>query len=378
MKIELRKITVRELTEGYEDNEELGVRGFGGKLDIRPSYQREFIYDDKKRDAVITTVKKNFPLNVMYWATRDDDEEVPYEVMDGQQRTISICQYVNGDFAYMFQYFHNLTEAERNQILNYELMVYVCSGSDKEKLDWFETINIAGEQLTAQELRNAIYAGPFVTDAKRYFSKRNCAAENLGKDLMNGKSNRQELLETALKWIAVHLSTANFQQTIEGYMAEHQHDPNASQLWQYFMSVITWANATFYVQNREKITRGLNWGKLYEDFHNTILDKDKIDEKISELLIDDEVEKKKGIIPYILTGDEHHLGLRGFPEKIKLSIYEKQHHHCANPNCPQGNHEFEYNDMEGDHITPWREGGRTVIENCQMLCKECNRRKGSK
>lgn len=167
MEIKLQEITVRELTEGYEDNEEQGVRGFSGRLDIRPPYQREFIYDEKKREAVITTVKQGFPLNVMYWATRSEDADVPFEVMDGQQRTISLCQYVNGDFAYDFQYFHNLTEAEQNQILDYKLMVYVCSGNDDEKLKWFETINIAGERLTAQELRNAVYAGPFVSDAKR-------------------------------------------------------------------------------------------------------------------------------------------------------------------------------------------------------------------
>ncbi|MBO4379849.1 MAG: DUF262 domain-containing protein, partial [Muribaculaceae bacterium] len=159
MKIELQKIMVRDLTEGYVDNEEGGVRGYGGRLDIRPPYQREFIYADKERDAVITTIKKGFPLNVMYWVRRDDDAEVPFELMDGQQRTISICQYVHGDFAYEFQYFHNLTETEKNEILDYELMVYVCSGNDREKLDWFRTINIAGKQLTAQELRNAVYAG---------------------------------------------------------------------------------------------------------------------------------------------------------------------------------------------------------------------------
>ena len=95
MEIKLTEVTVRELTAGYVDNEEGGVRGYDGKLDIRPPYQREFIYDEKKRNAVITTIRQGFPLNVMYWATRDKDAEVPYEVMDGQQRTISICQYVN-------------------------------------------------------------------------------------------------------------------------------------------------------------------------------------------------------------------------------------------------------------------------------------------
>ena len=156
MQIELHKITVRELTQGYEDNAENGVRAYSGKLDVRPPYQREFVYKDKQRDAVIDTLTKGFPLNVMYWAVRADGT---YEIIDGQQRTISICQYVNGDFAYMFRYFHNLQPDEQQQILDYELNVYICSGSDSEKLKWFKTINIAGEELTEQELRNAVYAG---------------------------------------------------------------------------------------------------------------------------------------------------------------------------------------------------------------------------
>lgn len=378
MKIELQKITVRELTNGYEDKEELGVKGYSGKLDIRPPYQREFIYDEKKRAAVITTIKKGFPLNVMYWATRDNDAQVPFEVMDGQQRTISICQYVNGDFAYDFQYFHNLTQEEQRQILDYELMVYVCSGNDKEKLDWFETINIAGERLTTQELRNAVYAGPFVSDAKRYFSKSNCPAFNMGKHLMNGSPIRQDYLETALKWMANSESRPGFKQTIEGYMAKHQHDPNASQLWQYFSAVMTWVAATFDIGKRKEIMKGVDWGSLYHRFHEQIIDKAQLDKEINRLIIDSEVQNKKGICSYVLTRDEHDLGLRTFPDDIKLEVYELQHHRCANPQCQKAGQELEFSEMEGDHITPWRDGGRTVKENCQMLCRECNRRKGSK
>ena len=314
----------------------------------------------------------------MYWATRDEDAEVPFEVMDGQQRTISICQYVNGDFAYDFQYFHNLTESEQKEILDYELMVYVCSGNDKEKLDWFETINIAGERLTAQELRNAVYAGPFVSDAKRYFSKSNCAAYNMGKYLINGSPIRQDYLETALKWIANSQSKPGQKMTIEGYMAKHQHDPNAVQLWQYFSAVITWITATYDLKKRKQIMKGVDWGKLYDRFKDELIDKAKIDQEIGKLIIDSEVQNKKGICSYVLTRDEHDLGLRAFPDDIKLEVYELQHHHCANPDCPNKDVEFDFNEMEGDHITPWRDGGRTVIENCQMLCKECNRRKGAK
>ena len=378
MQIELQKITVRELTNGYEDNEEQGVRGYGGRLDIRPPYQREFIYDEKKRAAVITTIKKGFPLNVMYWATREADADVPFEVMDGQQRTISICQYVNGDFAYDYQYFHNLTQEEQRQILDYELMVYVCSGNDKEKLDWFETINIAGERLTAQELRNAVYAGPFVSDAKRYFSKSNCAAYNMGKHLMNGSPIRQDFLETVLKWKANSESKPGQKMTIEGYMALHQHDINASQLWQYFSSVMTWVAATFDIGKRKQIMKGVDWGSLYDRYHEQVLDKAQLDAEIGRLIFDSEVQSKKGICPYVLTRDEHYLDLRAFPDDIKLEVYERQHHHCANPDCLHAGQEFDFSAMEGDHITPWRDGGRTVIENCQMLCRECNRRKGTK
>ncbi|MCK5537802.1 MAG: DUF262 domain-containing protein, partial [Bacteroidales bacterium] len=247
MNIELKEITVRELTNGYEDNEEAGVVGFNGKLDIRPPYQREFIYKDKQRDAVIDTITKEFPLNVMYWAVREDGN---FEVIDGQQRTISICQYVNGDFAYMFRYFHNLSNDEQEQILGYKLMVYVCSGTDSEKLQWFKTINIAGEKLTEQELRNAVYAGSWVSDAKRYFSKNGCAAYGIGGDYLTGSAIRQEYFETAIKWISLG--------NIETYMSKHQHDPNASALWRYFQDVISWVEATF-PNKRKKFMKGIDW-----------------------------------------------------------------------------------------------------------------------
>ena len=199
MEIKLQKITVRELTAGYQDNEENGVVAYGGKLDVRPPYQREFVYKDNQRNAVIDTLRQNFPLNVMYWAVRSDGT---FEIIDGQQRTISICQYVNGDFAFDFKYFHNLQKDEKEQILDYELNIYICSGTDSEKLKWFKTINISGEKLTEQELRNAVYSGSWVADAKRYFSKNNCAAYGLASKYINGSPIRQDYLETAIDWIS--------------------------------------------------------------------------------------------------------------------------------------------------------------------------------
>ena len=187
MKIELHEIPVKNVVAGYIDSAENGVVGYGGKLNIRPAFQREFIYKDKQRDEVIRTIRKNFPLNVMYWVKSDDGN---YELLDGQQRTISICQYVNGDFSIDHLAFHNLTKTEQQQILDYPLMIYICEGSDKEKLDWFKIINIAGEQLTSQELRNAIYTGEWLTEAKKYFSKSQCPAYQIAGDYLSGSPRR--------------------------------------------------------------------------------------------------------------------------------------------------------------------------------------------
>ena len=365
MNIELKELTIKELADGYQDNSENGVVAFAGKLDIRPPYQREFIYKDKQRDAVINTITKNFPLNVMYWAVREDGT---FEVIDGQQRTISICQYVEGEFAYQNRYFHNLKADEKEQILNYKLMVYVCSGTESEKLEWFETINIAGEKLTPQELRNAVFTGSWVSDAKRYFSKTGCVAFNIGSDYLNGSPIRQEYLETAIGWINGDDSNDG----IKLYMAKHQHDPNATALWLYFQSVITWVNATF-TNKRKKFMKGIDWGFLYNKYKDVVYDTKAIEEETAKLIADDDVEKKSGIYAYILTRDERYLGIRTFTDSIKQKVYEKQKGHCII--CKK---HFDISEMEGDHITPWSEGGKTIEINCQMLCKDDNRRKSGK
>ena len=199
MKIELQKIKIKDVFDGYKDSDEEGVSGFGGKLDIRPQYQRNFVYKDAQRNAVIDTIRKGFPLNVMYWNKKEDGT---FEVLDGQQRTISFCQYMQGDFSINNKYFHSLTNDEREQIENYDLYIYICDGTDSERLEWFRTINIAGEKLTDQELRNATYTGTWLTDAKRHFSKSNCAAYGLADKYMNGSPIRQDYLESALKWIS--------------------------------------------------------------------------------------------------------------------------------------------------------------------------------
>lgn len=363
MKIELKEISISELVDGYEDNEENGVLGYGGKLDIRPPYQREFIYKDKQRDAVIDTVTKNFPLNVMYWAVREDGK---FEVIDGQQRTISIAQYVDGDFSFENRYFHNLQDDEKEKILNYKLMVYFCSGTDSEKLEWFKTINIAGEELTDQELRNAVYSGSWVTDAKRYFSKNGCPAYQISGDYLSGSAIRQDYLETAIAWLG---ATSN--DSIEEYMAKHQNEPNATELWLYFQSVTNWIKAIFPKYRKEM--KGIAWGLLYNEFKDQKFDSAKLEEEISTLMQDEDVTKKKGVYTYVLTRKEKHLNIRAFSPNQKREAYERQKGIC--PVCGE---EFELNEMEADHITPWSKGGKTSAENCQMLCREDNRRKSGK
>lgn len=360
MEIKLKEISIREVSEGYVNDEEEGVVGYKGKLNIRPKYQREFIYKDKQRDAVIETVRKKFPLNVMYWVKNADGT---YEVMDGQQRTISFCEYIAGKFSLNFRYFHNLEKDEKEQILNYKLMIYFCEGTDKEKLDWFKTINIAGEKLTDQELRNAIYAGSWSIDAKRHFSKTNCPAYNLASDYMKGSAIRQDYLETVLDWISGG--------KIEQYMADHQHKPNANELWLYFQSVISWVKAVFPKHRKEM--KGVPFGVLYNEFKDKEFDSKKIEEEITKLMQDEDVTKKSGIYQYVLTRDEKYLSIRAFTDNQKREAYERQKGIC--PKCKK---HFEIEEMEADHITPWHDGGKTISENCQMLCKQDNRIKSGK
>lgn len=359
MEIKLHEITVRDVVKGYIDNQENGVIGYNGLLDIRPPFQREFIYNEKERNAVIETINKGFPLNVMYWSKNGEK----YELLDGQQRTLSICQYVNGDFSVNYKGFNNLTPDLQNKILDYKLMIYVCEGTPSEKLDWFKIINIAGEKLTDQELRNSQYTGTWLYDAKRHFSKNGCPAYQIGEKYLNGVAIRQDYLETALRWIS---SRDNIE--IEEYMRIHQNDADANELWMYFQSVIDWINRLFPKYRKEM--KGIDWGTLYNQYSTQVYNSSKLEEEIVRLMQDDDVTSKKGIYLYLITGQEKHLSIRAFTDSQKRSAYERQNGIC--PNC---NNHFEITEMEADHITPWYLGGKTIPENCQMLCRECNRRK---
>ena len=357
MDIKFNKIKVRDLVTNYVDLGENGVKGYHGRLDIRPAYQREFVYKEKQRAAVIESITNGFPLNTMYWV---DNSNNSFEVLDGQQRTISICQYVNGDFSVDHRYFHNLDELEKAVILDYELLVYTCTGTDKEKLDWFTVINIAGEKLTAQELRNSVYSGTWLSDAKNHFSKTGCPAYNVGKDLVKGSPIRQEFLETAIKWIS--------NGDIEGYMATSEGNMDASELWEYFQNVVKWTNTTF--PNYRKEMKGIAWGSLYNVYRDEDLDPAIFEQRIAGLMQDEDVSKKSGIYTYLLDNNEKHLSVRAFSPAQRREAYERQE-----GICPVDGLKYDIDGMEADHITPWSKGGKTTAENCQMLSKDANRKK---
>lgn len=387
MKIKLAHIKVSEVFKGYKDKDDEGVVGFGGNLDIRPPYQRNYVYNQEQAEAVIHTVLRKpagYPLNVMYWVLTngsftigDNRQLVPskdakFEILDGQQRTIALMQYLDHKYPITHKgqqfYCDSLPDDEYQQIMDYELMVYICEGTASEKLEWFEVVNIAGERLTKQELRNKSYTGEWLSDAKAHFSKRNCAAYLLSNRYVNGDPNRQELLEKALTWIAEAQKT-----TIEEYMSNHQKKPDADELWQYYQDVINWLEKIFPIYDSSM--KGLDWGHLYNKYHMNKYNSSEMAKEVKKLLADEEVQKKKGIYEYLLSKDSNPfagrlLNLRQFSEKDKKTIYQKQ-----NGICPICGKYYKYEQMHGDHIKPWSKGGLTEIDNLQMLCADCNSKK---
>lgn len=368
-----KQIKVKDVFNGYTDNGDDGVFAYSGKLAIRPPYQREFVYDDNQAEAVIQTVLKGFPLNVMYWVKTGTDT---YEVLDGQQRTLSIMQYLSHKFSISIDnkkyYWDALPDDKYNAIMDYDFMIYICEGEESEKLEWFKVVNIAGEKLSDQELRNSVYTGTWLSDAKRYFSKRNCAAKRLSDRYITGDPNRQELLEKALKGIC----ELHGIKEITEYMAQHKSDADADELWQYFQDVFNWVGKIFPKYYADM--KGLDWCHLYNKYHTIPYNSAVMNSEVKRLHEDEEVQKTKGIYEFLLCRETDPyagrlLNLRAFDKRDKIAAYSKQ-----NGVCPICKKHFEFDEMEGDHIIPWSKGGQTVPDNCQMLCKSCNSKKTDK
>lgn len=390
-------ITIRDLVDGYQDNGEKGVVAYSGKLNVRPAYQRAFVYNPDDRDRVMISVYNNMPLNSMYWALNPDGT---YEVIDGQQRLISICQFIINDdgngnpIAINFngrntQTFEGLSTEKQKEILDYRLQIYVCEGTDDEKLDWFHTINIAGKQMTNQELLNANYTGGWLTSAKQFFSKRrnneainmayydnddkktllNLSADKVLGDMggLGEKANRQLLLELVLKW-RIDAETAKYPQ-IKDYMSIHRFDDNAGELIGYFARVINWVKQTFIVYRPDM--KGVDWGFLYNRYGNKTFNPEKIEDKLNYLYslydVDPDGLKRKGFYEYCLSGDRSLIWHRAFSERQQKQAYENQGKKCARCHKP-----FSLKELEGHHKIAFADGGETTIDNCLMLCKNCH------
>lgn len=392
MDTDLRKYTVAQVTKGfvYNELEGKGLFGLDGDLTIQPEYQRHYIYGDGKKDvAVISSLLKGYPLGLIYFVDTGADHGPPLEVLDGQQRITSIGRFVTGKFAIIRngkeQTFSSLPKEDRDKILDSELLVYVCSGTEHEIKEWFETINLVGVPLNKQELRNAIYSGPFVTAAKAEFSNSQNALQQKWSHFVKGDPKRQEVLQEALDWVA-----SSKGQSIDGYMAAHRTDTGIGELKTYFTSVIDWIDSVF-IAPPDPAMRGLDWGALYEVHKGTAYKADQLNDRLQELLSDPAVRDRKGIYPYLLGGeaDPRLLNVRLFEESVKKAAYKAQTDKAAAvgvsncPLCAAGDNAnktriYKPKEMEADHVAAWSKGGLSTLENCEMLCVPHNRSKGNR
>ncbi len=391
MKTELRQYTVAAITKGfvYNELEGKGLFGLDGGLVIQPEFQRHYIYGDGKKDvAVIDSLLKGYPLGLIYFVDNGADEGPHLEVLDGQQRITSVGRFVTGKFAIIRngkeQTFSSLPQEDRERILETALLIYVCSGSEGEIKEWFQTINIAGVPLNRQELRNAIYSGPFVTAAKAVFSNSQNALQQKWSHFVKGDPKRQEVLEVALDWV----SSARAM-TLDGYMAAHRQDSTINELRTYFTTVIDWIDSVF-VGVPDPAMRGLEWGRLYETYHGRAYNPNKVDERVQQLLSDPAVSSKKGVFEYVLGGedDPRLLDVRIFDRATKQQAYNRQTDANAKgtSNCPLCAHGsnanatriYKLTEMEADHVSAWSRGGATDLANCEMLCVPHNRSKGNR
>lgn len=387
MKTDLNRYTVEKVAEGfvYNELEGKGLFGLAGKLVIQPEYQRNYIYNDGKKDvAVIDSLLEGYPLGLIYFNVTSDG----LEVLDGQQRITSVGRFVTGKFAIRQDgkehTFSSLPIEDQQRILQSKLLVWECQGTEKEIKDWYQTINIAGVPLRPQELLNAVYSGPFVTKAKAEFSNSQNANMQKWSWYVKGDPKRQEVLAVALSWVSASKGVA-----VDSYLAQHRWDKDFSELKTYFISVIDWIGSVF-TRAPDKEMRGLAWGELYEHFHTTSYNAAALDSRVEELRSDPAV-NNKGIYEYLLGGETETqlLGIRLFDDPTKHAAYKRQTDEAKKkgvsncPLCAIGDNDnksriYSISEMEADHVTAWSKGGSTDLKNCEMLCVTHNRAKGNK
>jgi hypothetical protein len=388
MKTSLKRYTVEEISEGFSYNEleGRGLYGLNGKLTIQPEYQRNYIYADGKRDvAVITSLLKGYPLGLIYF---NKPTEKSLEVLDGQQRITSFGRFITGKFAIkdqngMEQYFSGLAKDKQDKILESEILVYECEGTETEIKEWFKIINTVGVPLNDQELLNAVYSGPFTTAGKAEFS--NSQNSNIAKwsAYVSGSALRQDFWERALEWVS------KGKDNIGAYMSKHRNDTDINEVKTYFNTVIDWVSSVF--KDVESEMRGLEWGRLYEQYHSKPYSPDEIFKKVQALYGDGYVKNRKGIWEYVLGGsvDAKLLDIRIFDLPTAKATYAQQTKIAESDGisncslCISGHNAnkdkiWKFEEMDADHVAAWSKGGSTRPDNCQMLCKTHNRSKGNR
>jgi hypothetical protein len=382
-------ITVKDVCKGfvYNELEGKGLFGLAGKLTIQPEYQRSYIYNDGKKDvAVIDSIRKGYPIGLLYFNKTGSDT---FEVLDGQQRITSIGRFVTDKFAVKDdsgheQYFSGMAKIQRDKIVDTSLLVYVCEGDEPEIRDWFKTINIAGVPLEPQEILNAVYSGPFVTKAREEFSNSSNSMVQKWSAYIAGNIKRQAYLECALDWVSHSL-----EMSIDAYMSKHRRDDNVDELKNHFNNVIDWISSVF--SDVESEMKGLEWGRLWEEYHTQEYDSAKVSAQVHKLYADPYVKSRRGVFEYILGGsvDTKLLEIRVFDEATKKAVYTQQTDaakkrdvsNCSD--CSQGHDVnkgkiWKFDEMDADHVTAWSRGGKTDIKNCEMLCRRHNRAKGNR
>ncbi len=388
MDTDLHHYTVEKVVKGfvYNELEEKGLFGLAGRLVIQPEYQRNYIYNDGKKDvAVIESLLKGYPIGLIYFNVVGDN----LEVLDGQQRITSVGRFVTGKFAIRLdgneQVFSSLPAEAQMKILKSELLVWHCQGAEKEITDWFQTINIAGIPLNPQEILNATYSGPFITEAKAEFSNSQNANMQKWSSYIKGDPKRQDILAEALKWVSSSQGIS-----VDAYLAQHRKHADITSLKAYFSSVLDWIDSVF-TRSPDKEMRGLEWGRLYEEYHSNSYDAAAIDADVDVLRADPAVSKPRGIYEYLLAGkeDKKLLAILLFDETTKRAAYEQQTQKAkadGMSNCPlcaigdtaNKTRIYKQSEMDADHVTAWSQGGNSDLENCQMLCITHNRAKGNR
>lgn len=383
-------LTVGDICAGFEfsESEGKGLFGWSGKLTIQPEYQRNYLYAEKggdKERAVVESILKGYPIGLLYFNT---SEENKFEVLDGQQRITSLGRFLRGLFpvseAGHMQYFESLPDERKKFFLESPLTIYICAGTENEIKAWYKTINIKGLELNKQEIANAIYSGAFVTAAKKIFSNSTSSKLHLWKNFVRGNVKRQEFLRTALEWIV----NSTDDKKVEAYMSEHRWNADVSELQNHFERVIDWAKEIFPVPTEDMC--GLDWGRLYETYHENFYDDKNLSAEVEKLFADEAVENKRGIYEYLLSDKKltKLLHVRFFDKNIKRTVYTQQTQDAKSrgvSNCPlcaigknsNAKKIWQFNEMDADHVTAWSNGGETSISNCQMLCKTHNRMKGN-